>query len=74
MFCASCTDSDKELALIDSIDSLLTEAQDGGRLDMEVLRSVRYKLSRVSCFAEKYGEMVGFLQAYQRQQSRKLVA
>jgi hypothetical protein len=64
MLCASCIDNDKEIALIDSLDALLTDAEKGACLDNGLLKHVRYKISRVSCFAEKYGEIVDFLKRY----------
>ncbi|MAG91853.1 hypothetical protein CMO83_04200 [Candidatus Woesearchaeota archaeon] len=59
----------KELELIDTLDYLLTQSQEGLSLDQERLGRVRHKVSRVSCFSERYMEMVYFLQDYQHEQS-----
>lgn len=66
MICGEGNKNEKELKLIDTLDSLLSMAEAGEQLNEERLGYARYKISRVSCFAEKYADIVDFLEKYEK--------
>ena len=68
LICGEGNENEKELGLIDALDSLLSRVEAGEPLDEERLGYARFKVSRVPCFSEKYADMVGFLESYQREQ------
>ena len=61
MFCALGPVSKKEELLISNLEDMLSHLERGEAIPEEQLDRMRYKISRVSCFAEKYYPMYKFI-------------
>lgn len=72
MILAKYCENEKEKNLINALDELLSQASKTEPLNDRMLSITAYKLSRVSCFSEKYMHMINFLDEYHKNPGQAL--